>query len=379
MPEKEPILPEQQGQLPEDNESESKESNTLESSPESEFLESKEIKWDYSSLEAFVVQAKKAIDKYRQPMGWISGEDIADFDFSSNDLTKRYGLGKGGLTTFYDYIYLGLLKDKFSLDEERITELLLKDFEKTIPQNDLSTLVDGAFRVYRYAGDRPNRSQVPTLSAIEKLKNGNRPQVLARLFHSFCTPELPKDEETGREGDAENDYLEANEELVREILQDKTALEVGGNLLDYYLGRYGLKVQMPPDIPSDYDERIPEAGRVTLDSYRDLIGEEQVDVGYTRELMSWGSGIEYGKHSYEYCVRELMTVFANKLKRGGIMIHIGDMVVTDEEFLKRIGVKLQGEFRFDFERGTPQGIYFFTKEEEMIVSKKDFERIVSVG
>ena len=115
-------------------------------------------------------------------------------------------------------------------------------------------------------------------------------------------------------------------------LKNIRILEIGGY--------FSLNIAKLGAIAEKKDSAIDEAEFITLENYKDKLGSGY-DITISKEVLDRYSGIENGKPFKATC-RDLLTVFSNITRKGGISIHEGRFnTVIDAKFLNKIGFDKQ--------------------------------------
>jgi hypothetical protein len=325
------------------------------------------IKWDYSAFENLFSQIQAVIAKgdevseeirIRLERRYFNLAYIKEINPHSPDIAERYGLKMNSLALLN---YLADRKEfpHCAINKIRTKKILIDDIKKTTANYSYIEILDVFIKyLFRLEKDK-TKMMLPLVLFIEHYINSNKhlPEIIYAAIEDY--------------GLDENKFLNRYSNLIKDVLAGKSALEIGGEAVKNKLSQYGLHVSEPKITQYGFTS-VAEEGRVNLDSYDKLIGTKQADFGYSRELFSQGSGIEYGGHEMDWCCQELMTVYANLTKKGGLNIHIGDSI-PGTDFLNILGFKEIHKWNISSDWGFT--FHFLIKINDKITSKEEFLKI----
>jgi len=321
------------------------------------------LKWNYSSFESLVVQAQTLINREDELSTEIirrienaDAKMINQINLHSSNIVDRYGLKFGATSILWGYLANTETFPNCPIDKTVIKKLMIDDMQIQLQHANFVEILDAVVTyLFPYEKD-PTRMMLPLVLFVEYYENNNKnmPEILYTALVNA--------------GADEKYFLTHNKELIIKVLGGKRALEIGGFDMKAQFSEYGIDV-MEPIIEQHSFTRVNEEGRVTLDSYKTQIGTRQADIGFSRELLSHGSGIQYGDHGLDWSCREMMTVYANLTKNGGLNLHIGDSV-PGGDFLDLIGFKQLHKWSPDSGWGFDH--FFLMKTNNKITTKEEF-------
>ncbi|MCK4588815.1 MAG: hypothetical protein KAT77_00095 [Nanoarchaeota archaeon] len=167
------------------------------------------------------------------------------------------------------------------------------------------------------------------------------------------------------------------EELIHQqlgLFRDRLVYEVGGD--DFQFVAYPKYRKHPylsyVNLEEGGHTHVPERYRLTLESWNKLF-PKQAHITMSTRVISYGSGMKYGRHSEAYCAMELLTCFANLTRKGYYSIHwieVGEYM-ENPKFLKFIGLSILDKYTLRKAKGL--GLYIYQKVNNKTTSKKEFE------
>ena len=122
------------------------------------------------------------------------------------------------------------------------------------------------------------------------------------------------------------------------LLQGCRLAEIGGNFVQEYQ-QYGAKVTCPQrSFSNDEHGGIKGDEQITLENYETTY-PDLYDISMSRNVMDANSGVEQGFDSSTKGSVDLLAVFANMTKPGGLTAHEGTAVPDDESLYKFLGLE----------------------------------------
>lgn len=164
-------------------------------------------------------------------------------------------------------------------------------------------------------------------------------------------------------------FKDSEPEMPEDLLfQGCRVAEVGGNYVRKFK-RLGAEVVCPERYFGTHEHGSikTEESQITLANYEQHY-PGQFNITISRQVMEFGSGIQTGFSSEKEGAQDLLAAFANMTKKGGISIHNGNYVPTDEKYLQALGLELI--FSIQPKRGG-EPFYIFLKTGDKKITKKD--------